>query len=56
MGSCAAGATRCGLGAVWKKDPLVQADMLNSDMAIVDTPVLQMPVTSQRHENRELPN
>jgi hypothetical protein len=44
------------LERVWKKDPLVQAYMLNGDMAIVDTPVLQMPVTSQRHENRELPN
>jgi hypothetical protein len=39
-----------------EKRSLVQADMLNGDMAIVDTPVLQMPVTSQRHENRELPN
>jgi integrase/recombinase XerD len=44
------------LERVWEKDPLVQAHILSGDMAFADTPAQRMPATSQRHENRELPN
>ena len=44
------------LARVWRNDPLVQAEMLRSDTAIIDTPGLQMTATYSRHEKTDAPN
>jgi hypothetical protein len=43
------------LERVWRKDPLVQAEILHCDTAVQDTPV-RMVATYSRHENGEFAN
>jgi hypothetical protein len=43
------------LERVWRKDPLVQADILHRDTAIPDTSV-RMVATYSRHEKNEVAN